>query len=444
MRFGLTIITSVVSLWTGFAWAEDAVTVDDVGVEAFTHPLPTLLPSAIRDGRILFRQVWLMPPARDDADFVGLGPVYNDISCLGCHVRNGRSAAPETVDESMHGMLVRLSIPGLGPHGGPNPSAAYGDQLNDHAVPGVKAEGAGHVSYTEKLFRFPDGATTSLRVPHVVLSDLQFGPLEKGAMLSARVAQPIFGLGFLNAIPEADIVARANRDSNRHGHANLVWNIAEGRSTLGRFGWKANQPTLAQQSAGAANGDMGLTSPLFPQKNCRQVQTACREAAQGPQPDLSSDRLTSLVKYLMTLAVPTRRNPSDSAVQHGESLFAKFGCAGCHVSSWTTGKVADFPGLSEQLIHPYTDLLVHDMGAELADGRPDFLAGGREWRTTPLWAVGLAQRINPSASFLHDGRARSLTEAILWHGGEANASRNAFVHSTASDRADLLAFLNDL
>lgn len=431
--------------------AAGAFTVPDAGEEAFAQPAPALPKDAwedFREGRALFRQVWVIPPARDDLNVVGLGPVYNDTSCVGCHVRNGRGAAPASADQPMHGMLVRLSLPGAGPHGAPVPDPNYGDQLNDHAIPGVPPEGTARIAYDERVVAFADGASVTLRVPHLTIGDLRFGALGEGVMTSPRVAQPVFGDGLLEAVTEADIVTNAARQavpgSPIHGHVNRVWNVAEGRVTVGRFGWKANQPSLAQQVAGAGNGDMGLTSPLFPTKNCAPAQTACLAAPRGPQPELSAARLSAIVTYLMGLGVPARRDAGTPAVQHGEALFAALGCVQCHTATWVTGPLPAFPAASGQTIHPYTDFLLHDMGPGLADGRPDYLAGPAEWRTPPLWGVGLAQRVNPAASFLHDGRARSLTEAILWHGGEAENAQAAFTRLPKVDRDDLLAFLNSL
>ena len=447
----LTLVGAGTAMAGSLDRAAGAFTVPEAGEGAFAQPAPALPPDAweaFRDGRALFRQLWVIPPARDDLDFVGLGPVYNDTSCLGCHVRNGRGAAPSGGDEPMHGMLVRLSLPGNGPHGGPNPDPNYGDQLNDHAIPGIAAEGAARIAYTERSVTFADGTSATLRVPRLAIVDLRFGALGDGVMTSPRVAQPVFGDGLLEAVSEADILANAARQaipgSPIHGHVNRVWNVALGRVTLGRFGWKANQPSLAQQVAGAANGDMGLTSPLFPAKNCTSVQTACLAAPRGPQPELSAARLSAIVTYLMGLGVPARRDAGTPAVQHGEALFGALGCVQCHTASWVTGPLPAFPAASGQTIHPYTDLLLHDLGTGLADFRPDYLAGPAEWRTPPLWGVGLAQRVNPAAGFLHDGRARSLTEAILWHGGEAETAQAAFTRLPSADRNDLLAFLNSL
>jgi CxxC motif-containing protein (DUF1111 family) len=213
---------------------------------------------------------------------------------------------------------------------------------------------------------------------------------------------------------------------------------------LGRFGWKANQPSLLQQTAAAANGDMGLTSTLFPSKPCTAVEQDCAAAPRGQQPELSDARLADVVAYLAGLAVPDRRDAEAPAVRRGEALFAAAGCDRCHAPTWVTAGLPGFPELAGQTIHPYSDLLLHDLGSGLADGRPDHLAGRRDWRTPPLWGIGLARQVNPAAGYLHDGRARTLLEAILWHGGEAKPARDRVARLPAEQRNDLLAFLNSL
>lgn len=402
---------------------------------AASLPVSAQTDDAFREGRVLFRQIWLMPPARDDADFVGLGPVYNDISCLGCHVQNGRGSVPSGPDTPLHGALVRLSVPGAGPHGGPNPHPAYGDQLNDHANPGIPAEGSARITYTEHAVVLADGTQALLRKPHLEFRNLAFGEFGHETMFSVRAAPSVLGSGILDAVSEAEILAQAEKQAASggpvRGHPNRVYDIETGGMVFGRFGWKANQPNLKQQAAAAANGDMGLTSPLFPAKNCTEIQTECQAAPVGPQPELSAARLGQLVAYLRGLEPPHRRHAEDPATRRGEALFSELGCAQCHLP--------DLGGA-----HPYTDLLLHDLGPGLADGRPDFLAGGAEWRTAPLWGIGEAKNLNGQTGFLHDGRARTLSEAILWHGGEAQAARDAFASLPADERTGLLTFLNSL
>jgi CxxC motif-containing protein (DUF1111 family) len=383
-------------------------------------------------GRVLFTQVWVPASPHAANGFEGLGPVFNEPACSVCHVGNGRGGAPEGPEQRMRGMLVRLSLPGEDEHGGPRPVPGYGDQLNDRAIPGVAAEGQARISYDERPVVLAGGTRLMLRAPHLAFSDLAFGPLGAEVLTSARVAQPLAGAALLAAVPEADILAYAAR---HHGHPNRVWDPSSGEMALGRFGWKANQPGLIVQIASAALGDMGLTSALFPDKNCLPVQTDCAAALRGPQPDLDGRRLKDLEAYVAGLGAPPRHGARNAAVRRGEAIFTSLGCGGCHKADWQT---------PVGVIHPYTDLLLHDLGPGLADGRPDFAAGPAEWRTAPLWGLGSVRQANAQAGYLHDGRARSVSEAILWHGGEAQGARDGFAKLSSGERMALLAFLGSL
>ena len=447
LPFSVALAAAVFTL-IGIAKADYLVKVE--GVESLSLPVPGMTDSAMdrfNRGKVLFRQAWLMPPALDDQEFVGLGPTYNDLSCIGCHVKNGRGSAPDGPNDQLHGLLIRVSIDGRSESGGPNPHPAYGDQIEDHAVPGVEAEGRVHIHYRDTTIPLPDGTNVTLRAPKIEISDLHFGPLGKHIHLSARLAQPLVGLGLLESIPEAAIWAKAAEQKAQggpvHGHPNWIWNQAKSTMSIGRFGWKANQPDIIQQSAGAALGDMGLSSALFPQKNCPSVQIDCAKAPSGPSPNLSAERLSDLAFYVSSLAVPERPTTNPS-IEHGAATFRQIGCESCHVSTWKTAPYTSNPAFADQIIHPYTDLLLHDLGAGLSDRRPDFSATGREWRTAPLWGLGVSRMLSPRTGFLHDGRARSVAEAIAWHGGEALTSQRHFIHLSPQDRQDLLAFLQSL
>jgi CxxC motif-containing protein (DUF1111 family) len=244
------------------------------------------------------------------------------------------------------------------------------------------------------------------------------------------------------------LLARADPDDTDEngisGRPNRVWDVASGSVMLGRFGWKANQPRLEQQNSGAFLGDIGITSPLFPRENCTSAQPDCSDAPSGGAPELDADHVTQVDYYSKYLAVPARRDYTDPEVRRGEALFGELGCANCHTTTFKTGIVVDDPELSSQTIHPYTDLLLHDMGEALADGRPDFEADGNEWRTPPLWGIGLFEDVNDHTRYLHDGRARNLEEAVLWHGGEAEATTHAFKALSQTERDALLRFLGSL
>jgi CxxC motif-containing protein (DUF1111 family) len=416
---------------------------------AYARAVPVLPTEDLRQftfGNRLFNTNWVTAPASVDA-FDGLGPVFNRVSCSGCHTRDGRGQPP-AAGEPLESMLVRLSVPGQGEHGGVNPVPHYGDQLNEKAISAVPAEGRTVITYTERGGKYPDGTAYTLAEPSYRFVDLAFGALPERVLFSPRVAPPVFGLGLLEAVPEEEILAHADEQDADHdgvtGRANRVWDVISGETRLGRFGWKANQAGLRQQNASAALGDIGLTSRLFPRQNVAEGQIAAAAAPGGGDPELKDDFFEKLTFYTRVLAVPAARHTEDPLVRSGARLFEVIHCASCHRPTLRTGAYPDVPQLSNQVIHPFTDLLLHDMGPALADGRPDFLASGSEWRTPPLWGIGLTEVVNRHTRFLHDGRARSLEEAILWHGGEATAARDQFKALDAAQRAAVLEFLRNL
>lgn len=417
---------------------------------AFAQSGPKITHAERRDfffGNRIFNTNWTIAPG-SVAAFDGLGPMFNRVSCSGCHTRDGRGRPPLGDEKAMDSMLVRISLPGEGAHGGPKPHPAYGDQISDRAIPGVKPEARVNITWQSYPGSFADGTRYELKKPVVSFSDLAYGPLGKEVLTSPRVAPATFGLGLLEAVPESDIRALADPEDNNHdgisGRPNLVFDPATGRAELGRFGWKANQPSLRKQDADAALGDMGLTSSPHPDENCSQAQSACLTSIRSRESDLSDAFLDKLTLYTRVLAVPDRRQAHAPDVMAGSRIFADLGCASCHAPTLRTGEKTDVPSLANQTFHPYTDLLLHDMGEGLADGRSDFLANGREWRTAPLWGLGLVPVVNGHARYLHDGRAQGLEEAILWHGGEAEASQERYRALDKADRARLIAFLNSL
>ena len=397
-------------------------------------------------GDSFFEQNWVTAPASTDARD-GLGPTFNALSCSSCHVLDGRGKPPEDVDDPERGLLIRLSIPGETPEGAPMGDPNYGNQLQDRAINGVLPEGRVLVTYVEIEGTYADGEPYTLLMPAYQFAELAFGEMSEDVMTSPRIAPAVIGMGLLEAITEEDILAQADPDDDDgdgiSGRANMVWDIDRGEMVLGRFGWKANEPTIKQQSLGAFAGDIGITSSHHMEENCPPIQTECSAAPNGGAPEMPNARAERLVFYTQTLAVPAMRNIQERDVRKGAEMFLKAGCAACHTPSYTTGE-HEIAALSEQTIFPYTDLLLHDMGDELADGRPDFLATGREWRTPPLWGIGLVERVNGHTRFLHDGRARNLSEAILWHGGEAEGSRDAFREMSHEERDALIAFLKSL
>ena len=418
----------------------------DITRNAFSLPAPSLSNTERRTfevGDSFFTQNWVSAPASTEGRD-GLGPTFNAFACSSCHLHDGRGAPPDEPDNL--GLLLRLSIPGAGPLEGPRPHPNYGGQLQVRSLPGVPPEGRMELSYEYIEGAYGDGEPFELRRPHYSIAEPAFGPLGDDLLMSPRLAPQIVGMGLLEAVPAAVIRSAADPgDSDSDGvsgRANEVTGT-DGEITLGRFGWKAGRATVEQQVAAAFAGDIGITSPLFPAENCPGVQTACRDAPDGGTPELTPSRLASVTLYARTLAVPALRDPDDKQVRRGFALFAEFGCASCHLPTLETGP-SDIEALAYQVIHPYTDLLVHDMGPGLADGRPEFGADGREWRTPPLWGLGLIEAVNGRRFLLHDGRARTPAEAILWHGGEAEDAMEAFRDASAEERADLLRFLESL
>ena len=426
-----------------------AATVQATTRQAFGQPLPHLTAdqeTRFFVGNSFFNRNWVSAPASTTARD-GLGPLFNARSCSACHLHDGRGRPPAP-GEDMLSMLVRLSVPGGDSRHGVVPEPVYGDQFNGFAVPGVPPEGRALVTYEEMPGAYEDGEPFSLRRPTYTFSDLQYGPMHSDTLLSPRVAPAMVGLGLLEAVPEAALLASADpHDADGDGisgRPNRVWDKARQQTVMGRFGWKANQPSVAQQVAGAFLGDIGITSPLFPDENCTPAAVACRQALNGGSPELPERLLAHVVFYSRTLAVPARRNSQLPQVRRGRKLFDDAQCNACHTPTLHTGAVPGLPDLSEQVIHPYTNLLLHDMGDRLADNRPDFEASGSEWRTPPLWGIGLLETVNRHTFLLHDGRARNLAEAILWHGGEAEDSKEYFRRMPSKDREALLQFLNSL
>ncbi len=359
------------------------------------------------------------------------------------------SAPPDVSGEPLDTVLIRLSVPGADPiTGGVLPDPTYGGQLQPFGVGGATGEGDVLVHWEEVTGTYDDGTPYTLRRPRYEFTALGFGPMPANILFSPRAAPQMIGLGLLEAIPEEVILAQADpedADGNGiSGRAQRSWDPLTEQRVLGRFGWKAEQPTVHHQSAGAFLGDMGITSSLHPVNNCPAPQLDCANAIHGGEPEIDDELLAKVVFYSRTLSVPARRNYDDPEVLHGRELFRDSGCTNCHGGPYTTGSIEGMPEVEGQYIWPYTDLLLHDMGDELADGRPTYDADGNEWRTAPLWGIGMIPSVNSHNALLHDGRARGVAEAVLWHGGEAEQARDNFKALSASDRAALVRFVESL
>jgi CxxC motif-containing protein (DUF1111 family) len=367
---------------------------------------------------------------------IRLGPTFNGPSCISCHGGNGRGQLRITPGRAGSDTAVKVSATTGTPAlpGGPIPVPHIGLQVRDHAMPGSSREGSVRITWATTSGAYTDTIPYELRSPNITLTNLPKGA-PTTMMKSLRRAPPVFGSGLLDAVPQDTIIALADPDDANadgiSGRANMVWDVRSRSTKVGKFGFKAGAPSLLQQIAGAYATDMGVTNPLF--KPPHEL------------PELPLTALAATTFYTATLGVPMARNQNSASVIQGKALFASIGCESCHLPTLVTG-TGSHSSLSHQTIHPFTDLLLHDMGDGLADGRPEFLATGHEWRTTPLWGIGLTETVlgGKPATYLHDGRARTLEEAILWHGGEAERSRAQFVDLAASERDALIQFLRSL
>ena len=457
-------------------------TVATQGRQAFSFPAANLdaESQAIFDsGSLIFRRDWVATPRStavgNTAVGLGLGPHFNERSCSGCHSLDGRGAPHAAGDlyrrfipAQPFALILRLTVPGA--DGKPGPEPRYGQQFSNAAVAGVRPEGSVHIRYAEKPGRFDDGTAYSLRQPHYRFSQLAHGPLNVQTTVSPRIAPHLPGVGLLDAISEGDI-EQNSRDQARRPDAikGIVSRVFDpyGGEVVGRFGWKASTGSLQHQTATAFQADMGITSEHFAREDCALALADCLRAQRDTRKtggkngkgdasapvspvEIDNDTFGKVVAYQATLAVPARRDMDNLDVRRGQTLFAQAQCSACHRAAYTTAKGYG-PALSRQRIYPYTDLLLHDMGPDLADRRANGYpstgaAGGlaSQWRTPPLWGIGLIPEVNGHSFLLHDGRARGVLEAILWHGGEAKGSRQKVLAMTTSEREALVKFVNSL
>ena len=430
--------------------ADDGVVDESLLPVVFANPVEGLTDDELAEfitGQGFFNEVWTPVATNGRSDSDGLGPLFNAESCVACHPANGRRRVPPQGELTGSGLVVRLSIPGRDPiTGGPVPEPAYGDQLQDRATGAVEPEGAVFTNYIVQSDFYADGTRYDILWPTVNIRRRNHGPLTEGFQTSARIGSQMIGMGLLELIPQEEILALADpSDANNDGisgRANAVWNPQTNQVELGRFGWKANVVALDQQIAQAFHGDLGVTSTLIPFENCAPQQTACDDAPSGGTAEVSDEKLQNITNYLRTLGVPPARTAESEAAQRGEQHFREFGCTSCHIETFTTGS-SPIEAISNVEIRPYTDMLLHDMGFDMSDSRPDFAASPIEWRTAPLWGLGLVP-VDGDRGLLHDGRARTIEEAVLWHGGEAQRSRNAFINAELAKRQELLAFLESL
>lgn len=400
------------------------------------------------DGLKQFRTVWTVFPRADGV--WGLGPYFHANACTGCHINGGRGIVAED-DRPVFQQLLRLSVSSKDGQARPHP--AYDQQLQPFSIfsptpQPVSGEADVRIAWLREKVVLPDGSEVELRRPKPAITNAKFGDIDPSVLLSLRNTPALLGLGYLEAVSEADILAlaAAQKAQGLNGRPNYVIDDATGKRSLGRFGWKANQPSISQQVAAAHLGDMGITTSLYPDDDCTGIEVQCMNFAfkKGGTPELDDNGWQAVNFFMAATEAPPQRRANDPMVKRGATLFKGAGCAACHVPEMKAGKYPRLPALQGERFRAYTDLLLHDMGEGLADGRPDFSAGPRDWRTAPLWGIGLSARVNGSSDLLHDGRARNVPEAILWHGGEAKKSRDAFAQLKREDRDALVAFVNSL
>ncbi|TYB83346.1 di-heme oxidoredictase family protein [Maritimibacter fusiformis] len=434
--------------------------------DAFSQPAANLTFEQELDFRVgngMFRRIWVSAPASTIASD-GLGPLYNARSCQRCHLKDGRGHPPEGPDDTAVSMFLRVSIPApdveeiqryiAGTHA-TAPDPTYGTQLQDFSLPGHAPEYRLQIDYEEIGVPLSGGEVAALRRPAYTAADLGYGPLHPDAMLSPRIAPQMIGMGLLEAIPSEDILAWADPDDadgdGISGTPQIVWSDVYDRPMLGRFGHKAGNPTVLEQTASAFAGDIGISNPIHTAGSgeCTDAQTDCTAALDGADAEhggfeIDQVGLDLVTFYSRTLAVPARRDVDAPEVLRGRQVFFDTGCASCHRPNYVTHRLEGDDPASFQLIWPYSDMLLHDMGPGLADNRREGRADGQEWRTAPLWGIGMTETVSGHTYFLHDGRARSLLEAVLWHAGEAQAARDTVVEMPPEDRAALIRFLESL
>lgn len=390
-------------------------------------------------GRSFFTIPWVVAPASTTARD-GLGPLFNANSCASCHKNNAGGATLKQSGIVDRSILIKLAQSGEKVTDKKMPfvpDPVYGGQFSINGTGSVPFEGKVHVELTPLIKHYADGTDITLYQPEFNLKELNYGSLSKQTVIDALRAPSLVGLGLIEQIPDEELIKHADpEDKNSDGisgKANKVWSLEKKKLVTGRYGWKATTPSVIEQTANALLNDMGLTSPWLKQENCTPKQLECLKAYKSQDSDINLVRLQGINTYLTHLKLPESAKLND---QQGKQLFTDIGCISCHRTGYST--------TTGDVVNPYSDFLLHDMGKDLAGKINMYEAKATEWRTPPLWGIGLAKKLNTDAGFLHDGRAQTLEQAIMWHGGEAEKSQKAFAKLTKSQRQSLIAFLNSL
>jgi CxxC motif-containing protein (DUF1111 family) len=373
-------------------------------------------------GRSTFNTQWVGRGAGGPGDSEGLGPLYNAASCATCHPGGARGAGPTRGGPAPVALEIQLEMPGGSDAGDPT----YGHVFNTAAVGGARAEGVVTVRYREIYgYYYPDGMRWRIRAPHYDLGRSSRGPLAPTTIIKPRLAPALFGVGLLEAVPRAA--------------------IGDDPGAGGRFGWQEEALSIRDQTTRAFAREMGVTSGDRPDDDCTPVEVDClpRGSSTTHSPEVAEDLLDALVIFEHELAVPESAvRPKNAAL--GSELFMAIGCARCHRPQLPVELPAGDGTRVSGVIAPYTDLRLHDLGTEMADENASGTRVASRWRTAPLWGFGYRIRTESQPTFLHDGRARTAEEAILWHSGEAAAARREFTNLGPRSREALLRWLETL
>ena len=407
-------------------------------------------------GNALFERMWEDSSISKNIAKDGLGPFFSARSCESCHINDGRGHIPLTNKEDKISVVIQISqnIEQSNDYIKNIDDDTYGGQISEFAVKDVLKEADIIIDYKYSLEMYEDGRVVELRRPIIKIDNLNYGEFNESTTFSARIAQPMIGLGLIENISDQSLLMNEDIDDTNKdgvsGKANKVWDIQKEKLEIGRFGWKAAQPSVYQQTADAFYHDMGLSNKLYSNPfNCTSKQEECTKAISGNSEEyddleVSSDQLDLVTFYSSQLGVPARRSINAENVKKGKEIFFALNCNSCHVESFTTGDFGSHANLNNQIIYPYSDFLLHDMGESLSDGVSEFFAQGSEWRTPPLWGIGLTSIVSDEYGYLHDGRARTIEEAILWHGGEANEIIQNYKKLKKNEVNQLLSFINSL
>jgi CxxC motif-containing protein (DUF1111 family) len=381
-------------------------------------------------GMAVFNTHFVIAGTPDAGRLDGVGPLFNSSSCDACHNNGARGRGPTGDGPAPESLVIQLTAAGARNRLDPEGDPVYGRVFNPIALDGVPPEGEVVIHFVSRQGHYPDGSTWSLRVPHYELTQLHYGPLAEGTIIKPRLAPALFGAGLLDAVKPEDGEERpADTDADPPG--------------TGRFGWQATAASVRDQTARAFAREMGLTSADIPSDDCTPTETACLQQPNGGSPEVSADLFNAVSSFQHWLAVPASPTPHPDAA-HGDQTFAELGCVACHRPHWPV-TLTDAGGTPyAATITPYTDLRLHNLGPGLAD---ETITGKKilsRWRTAPLWGLGYRMSLERFPTFLHDGRARSAEEAILWHDGAAAGAREKFEHLTADRRKAFLRWLETL